>query len=97
MGKHKINSSTGGLSASTFEGSAGRNFDKENMSPHTQGLNQNSTFDKNEELPQLRLKIFGQKKQETHYFSPETCDEPISIGRNAACKIQIEDLVLSKF
>lgn len=33
MGKHKINSSTGGLSASTYEGSAGRNFDKENMNP----------------------------------------------------------------
>jgi len=93
QGKHKLNSSTGGFSASTYEGSAARKADKENINPHQLSLSKGST----QEFPQLRLKIFGQKSQETHYFSPETCEEPISIGRNAGCKIQIEDLVLSKF
>lgn len=55
-GKHKLNSSTGGLSASTYEHSAGRKEDKENANPQ---LSMSKASSCKTELPQLRLKIFG--------------------------------------
>lgn len=50
-----------------------------------------------DELPKIRLKIFGGPRSgEVFYFKPEDCDE-IKIGRSPQCNIKIDDEVLSKF